>query len=72
MTARDFRQKPIARIVSGTGMASARIPQSDDESDLVHAENIDHAAAESKTTGAVIAGRLLVFSLLFRRVRVAS
>jgi hypothetical protein len=58
--------------VSGTSVASARISQSDDETDLVHSENIDHAAAESKTTGPVIAGRLLLFGLLFRRVRVAS
>ena len=72
MTARELLQKQIAGIMSGTSMASARIPQSDDESDLVHAENIDHAAAESKTTGPVIAGWLLLFGLLFRRVRVAS
>ena len=55
MTAREFLQKPIACIVSGTGIASTRIPQSHDESDLVHAEKIDHAATESETTDTVIA-----------------
>ena len=72
LAAREFLQKPIACIVSGTGMASARISQSDDEDDLGHSENTDNTEAEFKNTGPVIADRLLLFGLLFRRVRGAS
>jgi hypothetical protein len=72
IAAREFLQKPMACIVSGTGMASARISQSDDEDDLGHSENTDNTEAKSKTTGPVIADRQLLFGLLFRRVRVVS
>ena len=72
MAARELFQKPIAGIVSGTGMTSAWIPQSDDESDLAHGENINHTEVESKTADPVITGRLLLVGLLFSRVGIAT